>query len=139
MSAGPILPQRRARHAWSAVEEAKRRLSANDRKDYAGEAKRLPARIAASGLGQAVAWLNAKHSRGQNLLTTHLARWLLVERRLVGRAAARPNPTDIDGKALCKAIIEGDADLLRRATEEARAWLQWLARFAEAEIRTEED
>ncbi len=135
MTAGPTLAQRRARHAWTGVEDAKRMLRNGADKDYAREAKRLPVRIVTSGLGQALAFLNAKGGGGRELLAKHLAQWLLVERRLAKGAA----PVDVDGKALCRAIIEGDSDLLRRATGEAQSWLQWLTRFAEAEIGVEED
>ena len=36
-----------------------------------------------------------------------------------------------------EAIIHGDSDFLRRATDEALAYLAWLNRFAEAEGLTE--
>ena len=38
-----------------------------------------------------------------------------------------------------QAIIGGDAKLLRRATEEALFYLQWLTRFSEAKFKPDEE
>ena len=124
----PTLDQRRAKHAWQAVEGAKR-LDDSPKKDFAREAKRLPIRIKTAGLGQALAFLRAK---GHTQLLLKLGDWILAERQL----ASAPN--DIDENSLIQTIIEGDADLLRRATEEALLYLQWLTRFSEAELGTGE-
>ena len=124
----PTLDQRRAKHAWQAVERAKT-LDDSPKKDFAREAKRLPIRIKTSGLGQALAFLRAK---GHTQLLLELGDWLLKERQLV------PAPDNIDKNSLIKTIVDGNADLLRRATEEALLYLQWLTRFSEAELGTGE-
>ena len=131
----PTLDQRRAQHAWKAVERAGG-LSDKDKKDFAREAKRLPVRIKTAGLGQALAFLNAKSNGGdcRGRLLKELGEWLLRERRL----ASRPNGAN-DHDAVIRAIIDGDADLLRRAAEEALLYLQWLTRFSEAEFKPDED
>ena len=57
------LDQHRAKHAWEAVQRAKRRDGLHqdqDPKKFGGQAKKLPVRIMASGLGQALAFLKAK-------------------------------------------------------------------------------
>lgn len=132
----PTLDQRRAQHAWQAVERAR---TAKDTKEFAREAKRLPIRIKTASLGQALAFLNAKAKSDKSgedyrsRLLKELGDWLLKERRL----AQRPKNAG-DSKALTQAIIEGNADLLRRATEEALLYLQWLARFGEAEFKPDE-
>lgn len=136
----PTLDQRRAQHAWQAVEQT-RAFNLNTKKDFAREAKRLPVRIKTAGLGQSLAFLNAKaksdkdkgeDAQGQLLIA--LGDWLLKERRL----ASQPNGA-IAQDSLIQAIINGNADLLRRATEEALLYLQWLTRFSEAEFGTGED
>lgn len=131
----PTLDQRRAQHAWKAVERAGK---LQDAKDFAREAKRLPVRIKTAGLGQALAFLNAKSKsdsedyRGQ--LLKELGNWLLKERDLV------PWPKGAtDRDAVLQAIIGGDAKLLRRATEEALFYLQWLTRFSEAKFKPDEE
>ena len=138
----PTLDQRRAQHAWQAVEGAKT-LGDSPKKDFAREAKRLPIRIKTAGLGQSLAFLNAKaksdknkgeDAQGQLQLLIALGDWLLKERRL----ASQPNGA-IAQDSLIQAIIKGNADLLRRATEEALLYLQWLTRFSEAEFGTGED
>ena len=132
----PTLDQRRAQHAWQAVERASKKLSDKDKKkEFAREAKRLPVRIKTAGLGQALAFLNAKAKDGdaRGLVLTDLGDWLLKERRL-----ASPSKEAHERKAVIQAIIAGDADLLRRATEEALLYLQWLTRFSEAEFKPDE-
>ena len=131
----PTLDQRRAQHAWQAVESA-RDLNDNAKKDFAREAKRLPVRIKTASLGQALAFLaaKAKGEDARNLLLVKLGDWLLVQRELASRSDGA-----ITQNSLIQAIIKGDADLLRRATEEALVYLQWLTRFSEAEFGTGED
>lgn len=132
----PTLDQRRAQHAWQAVEQVKT-LRDDAPKDFAREAKQLPVRIKTAGLGQALAFLNAKAksdtTKGGGRLLKELGEWLLTQRRL----ATRPQDAN-DCDAVVQAIINGNADLLRRATEEALLYLQWLTRFCEAELGTEE-
>lgn len=129
----PTLDQRRAQHAWKAVEKIR---GQNDANDFADEAKRLPVRVKTAGLGQALAFLNAK-SNGKDYrdrLLKELGEWLLKERRLA------PWPKEASERdAVIQAILNGDANLLRRATEEALLYLQWLTRFSQAEFETGDD
>ncbi len=129
----PTLDQRRAKHAWDAVNGviAKHGRGA-EAKRFGGQAKKLPTRIIASGLGQALAFLKAK-DYAPDLLTA-LADWVLDKR--THPDSKKPRPED---KALVLAIINGKADDLRRYTDEALAYLLWLNRFAEAEKLTEGD
>lgn len=136
----PTLDQRRALHAWEAVERAKRRISPHkdqEPKKFGGQAKRLPVRILTAGLGQALAFLEAK-KYGPGLLA-ELSDWVLVERGLGGGAAigggkqaAVGTRTGVaavgDGgrDRLLTAIVKGDSDFLRQATEEVLAYLRWL-------------
>ena len=89
-------------------------------------AKRLPLRIMASGLGQALVFLKAKGYAPQ--LLREIGDWVLDKREKPG--STQPKPADDE---LIKRIINGDSDFLRRATDETIAYLQWLNRFAEAE------
>jgi CRISPR-associated protein Cmr5 len=136
----PTLDQRRAQHAWNTVEKALSLGAKGEKDTFARETKQLPMRIKTAGLGQALAFLRAKAKAkdqdgdARKLLLGQLGNWVLDERDL----ASRPQDTDKDS-ALIKAIIRGNADLLRRATEEALLYLQWLTRFCEAELGTGED
>jgi len=124
----PTLDQRRAKHAWNAVQRAR---GVKDPEQFVGHAKRLPVRIVTSGLGQALAFLSAKGYAPE--LLEELGDWVLNRRTSPdgghGKAAA---------DALIRAIVEGDSDFLRRATDETLVYLQWLNRFAEAEGLTDE-
>jgi CRISPR-associated protein Cmr5 len=118
------LEQRRAEHAWQAVQKAN--------EEFADQAKRLGPRILTSGLGPAVQFLIAKDSKdlAKDLRDT-LDDWLLREgpTRVPQTRTARPGKP---GEALIAAIIEGDANRLRHITGEALAYLAWLNRFCEA-------
>ena len=48
-------------------------------------------------------------------------------------------PSNLKDEALLLAVIQGNSDFLRRATDEVLAYLLWLNRFAEAEKLTEND
>lgn len=120
----PNLDQRRARHAWQAVQSLLSRES-TIMDDYAREAKKLPVRIMTSGLGQAIAFIRAKakSKRGLDRLHDDLTDWVLRQRPI---KAAHPD-------SLVKSIVDGDSLFLRRVTDETLAYLNWLNRFAEAE------
>lgn len=117
------LEQRRAAHAWDAVQRAKK---GEEPKKFGGQAKKMPVRIMASGLGQALAFLKAKGYAP--LLLETLGDWVL-DKRLNPKSTTSCPKDD----ALLKTILDKDSDFLRQATDETLAYLQWLNRFAEAE------
>lgn len=130
------LDQRRASHAWKAIlsfstqEPTGKREYRGDAKEYAREAQKLPIRIMAAGLGQALAFILAKaKDKKPNLRRLHddLTDWVIKQRLM---SASKPD-------SLLESVIAGDSDFLRRATDEALAYLLWLNRFAEAEGLTE--
>lgn len=119
----PTLEQRRARHAWEAVQTAK---GGQDSQEFRMQAKRLPARVTTSGLGHALAFLDAKGYAPA--LLQEIGDWVLDKRD--NAASTKPKPAS---SALIQAIVQRDAAFLRFATEETLAYLRWLTRFAEAE------
>ncbi len=130
----PTLDQRRAYHAWQAVQRAKNKVgkhSAQDPRQFRRQAKKLPLRILTSGLGQSLTFLKTKKGKEEDVpgLLAELSNWVLIERLGV-------TGTPID---LLEFIIAGGADDLRRATEEVMVYLQWLNRFCEAEIEDDEE
>lgn len=120
----PTLDQRRARHAWQAIQSLLS-LDPTIMDDYAREAKKLPVRTMTSGLGQAITFIRAKGKSkpGLNRLHDDLTDWVLRKRPI---KAAHPD-------SLVQSIIDGDSLFLRRVTDETLAYLNWLNRFAEAE------
>lgn len=134
MSKHVTLDQRRAKHAWDAVKRIRKKGDTVST-DYKREVKRLPVRIQTAGLGQALGFLYAKaksDSDGyvKSLLLKDLEAWLLNKRGFTNQ----PNNTS-DGSLILREIVDGDAELLRRLTGESLAYLQWLVRFTEAEIK----
>jgi CRISPR-associated protein Cmr5 len=148
---GPTLDQRRANHAWEAIQRIlkeypvrivnengkQKKVPHEQAKRYGGQAKKLPTRIMAAGLGQALAFLQAKDYAPDLLVA--ISDWVLIK---------RPKPDDKTGpplakeeanlkKSLIEGIVKGDSNFLRRATDEVLAYLVWLNRFAEAEGLTE--
>jgi CRISPR-associated protein Cmr5 len=136
----PTLDQRRARHAWHTIQDVLskyprqtvngKQLPHEKARKIGGQAKKLPTRIIASGLGQALAFLKAKDYAPD--LLVELGDWVLDKR--ANPDSRRPKPKD---DALLRAVIEGGSDFLRRASDEVLAYLLWINRFAEAEKLTE--
>lgn len=117
---GKTLDQRRAEHAWDAVEEVVQTLRPENAKKYGGQAKKLPMRIRTAGLGQSLAFLKAKKYAPE--LEKHLNDWVLQKHKGI-----KGNKSD-----LLDSIVKGDAAFLRRATDEVLSYLQWLNRFVDA-------
>jgi CRISPR-associated protein Cmr5 len=130
----PTLDQRRAKHAWDTVQLvlAGTRGDRDKAKKFGGQARKLPTRVIASGLGQALAFLKAKDYAPELLVA--LGDWVLDKR---GNADSKKDRKESKDDALLKAVITGTADDLRRHTDEVLAYLLWLNRFAEAEKLTD--
>jgi CRISPR-associated protein Cmr5 len=123
MATNQTLDQRRAAHAWSLIEQV-RGEDDKAKKEFKVQVKKLPARIQAAGLGQALAFLEAKGYAP--LLRDALAKWI-KEYGLV--------PSARGDERLLHRVVHGDSHFLRFATAECLAYLQWVVRFAEAEFR----
>ena len=156
-SALRTLEQERAKHAWDCVQnclnqaiqqlesaiaqetEPRRREDLEKRlrnlrteeggKEWKGRygsvVRKLPSYILTNGLGQTLAFLKAK-GKGEpgnehEVLYRHLADW-------VGRKV------NADGDLLSWLVNTATSQQYRLATMEALALLQWLKRFAEAEL-----
>lgn len=135
IDARPTPDQLRAKHAWEVVELIQDKFPRSNTtengkaiqrphpqaKKFGGAAKKLPVRIMASGLGQALAFLKAK-DQAPDLLEA-LGDWVLEKRTQT---------------ALLEAVIHGTTESLRQQTGEVLSYLQWLNRFCEAEGLTDD-
>jgi CRISPR-associated protein Cmr5 len=126
MSNRQSLDQQRAARAWQNVKLVDE--SGNDklRKQYAALARKTPANVQSSGLGQALAFLRAKAGRdrkgGEWTLYQHVSAWVMQ----------RMKQPDNTADQLLEWVIQQDTAQYRQATAEAMAYLGWLKRFAEA-------
>ncbi len=118
------LAQQRAEHSWKTVEDALRTLGSKFDDEFADHSQKLRMRVRASGLIQSLAFLRAK--RHATELRDALATWCL--RQGLTEGLPQRSPSD----ALLEKLIHGDSVLLRRATAESLAWLEWTVRFADA-------
>jgi len=121
-SALRTLEQERAKYAWDCVQEAKEKSFAGD---YRSIALKAPSLILTNGLGQTLAFLKAK-GKGEpgnehEVLYQHLEGWLQKQ-------------LGINGNLLDWLVNTATSQQYRLATMEALALLQWLKRFAEAEL-----
>jgi CRISPR-associated protein Cmr5 len=114
------LDQQRAEHAWNVVEKVQKTLEKAGQKEFGTQAKNLPTRIMAAGLGQALAFLLAKDYARE--LQQALSNWLKQRRPL------KPG----EDERLLVRVLKGDANFQRYATSECLAYLVWLVRFADA-------
>lgn len=116
------LDRDRAAQAWKNILAVKPQ---RHQAKYGSLARKMPTLIQTNGLGQTLAFLKAKGKDHHKQMFTHLSGWLVT--RLPGT-----------GDMLSR-IFEMESQTYRLATGEALAFLQWLKRFAEAELGNEED
>ena len=128
----PTLDQCRARHAWESVARIKSRPG-DVQKAYRREAKRLPVRTLTAGVGHALAFLKAKNNDANDELLRDVADWLIDKRERPDSPEERPR-----AGALIEKIVKGDGIFLQVTTDEVLAYVQWLARFAEAELEDDQ-
>lgn len=134
------LEQERASKAWDFVSNLNREIEdklltekekedtgkknkkiEESRKKYRSLALKIPILILTNGLGQTLAFFKSK--RGEHeLLYGHLSKWLIDESKIY-------QPGE-----LIKMVIKEGSTKYRQATLEALAFLNWIKRFAEAEL-----
>lgn len=119
------LEQRRAQHAWDQVKQVAS-LDNKKKEEFAAHAKKMPVRILTSGLGPALAFLEAKNEAPA--LRGALNQWIALQ-----KWAERTVETDKNDSSLLSLIVRGDSSFLRLATDEVMAYLQWLVRFCDAQ------
>lgn len=119
------LEQERAKKAWEAVSKAKK--SPDYQKKYKSLARSAPASIQQNGLGQSLAFWRAKPKDEHQIdLFNAISDWVKNQIKWQGN------------KHLLDWIVQdAKTDEYRRATSEAIAFLQWVKRFAEAELEGE--
>ena len=98
--------------------------------EYQRATKQLPVRILTAGLGHALAFLNAKGGKANDALLQDIADWTINKRKNPQGTAPLPAQND-----LIKKIMQENSTFLRVTTDEVLAYLQWLTRFAEAELK----
>lgn len=133
-SKGVHLGRARAKIAWGWVEQVLSRFSGESgdkaQKRYGTLARKLPALLQVSGLGQTLAFLFAKSRQGES------AEGLLFSQfagHLRDRLQLRP-----EGDFMY-AVLDLTPAAYRAATQEALAVADWLKRFAEGRLASEED
>ena len=112
--------QKRAKAAWTAIEEAS---SKGFFLQYVSLVKGAPVHIRTSGFGQTMAFYRSRKLATHpeyGMLLRHLAAWLPV---------APGTPQD-PGKGLMGAVRTADTAKYRSLMAEAIAYLVWLKRFA---------
>lgn len=120
------LEQERAKAAWEAIDKAKE-SSAEYQKKYKSLARSAPASIQQNGLGQTLAFWRAKpNEKHQQALYFAVSDWVKGQINWKG-----------DKRLLNWIVQDAKTDEYRRATSEAIAFLQWVKRFAEAELEGE--
>lgn len=116
------LDRSRAAEAWKNIQSVK---SQAYQAKYGSLARKMATLIQVNGLGQTLAFLKAKGKEHHNQMFAHLSEWVCSRTSGTGNLLDR--------------ILTIDSQSYRLATSEALAFLQWLKRFAEAELGSEED
>lgn len=119
------LEQKRATKAWDFVNEVNKK-DKDTKKKYRSLALKTPVLILTNSLGQTLAFLKSKTKESKDgehgLLYGHLSNWLISESKIYEQGE------------LVQKVINGDSAKYRQATIEALAFLNWIKRFAEAEL-----
>jgi CRISPR-associated protein Cmr5 len=133
MSRQRTLEQERASKAWDFIQDIKK-LDKDVREKYSALARKAPADIQSNGLGQTIAFWNAKgkeakekasaENKAHQHILTHVKDWLNDKNSM---HLGKPNLVEWVSK-------EAQVEDYRRATAEAIAFLIWIKRFAEAEL-----
>lgn len=121
------LDRERALLAYGCVQEV---LNRNGAPDYRAHVRGLPAMIQACGLAQTLAFQRSKKNDEPHAT---LARHLCMALASSTGACAQLNIPRDPRQALTR-LLQLRPSEYRRATVEAMAFLQWLKRFAEAEL-----
>jgi CRISPR-associated protein Cmr5 len=121
------LDRSRATFAWQNIQSVKSQDNSKYEKEYKTIARRLPTLIQVNGLAQTLAFLKAKGDPQHLDAFNHLSGWVCHRFNW--------NDPDLLHKILSPTM---DSQLYRLATSETLAFLQWLKRFAEAELAGEE-
>lgn len=125
------LDRARAHVAWENIQAVKPQ---SYREDYGSLARKMPTFIQNNGLAQTLAFLEAKGKRDDCKnrkehfvqMADHLSYWI-CHHRFPG-----------DQERLLDRVLKMDSQTYRLVTHEALAFLQWLKRFAEAELGDKE-
>lgn len=126
------MEQERAAQAWKCIQEVAHK-SSELKKKYGSLARKAPMLVLTNGLGQTLAFLRSKRKNHEedayNVLLSHLSRWVLHRLGV---------PESLRGDLL-EWVLRQDSNstTYRHATLEALAFLNWLKRFAEAELPEE--
>lgn len=119
MSVQRTTEQKRAERAWKAVKEVREK-----QKEYLALARSAPADIQTNGLAQTLAFWRAKGESHHLALYKHVSAWIMEQLGHTGQDLLSwiTNPST-------------SSDRYRQATVEALAFLVWIKRFAEAELK----
>jgi len=123
------LEQERAKYAWKCVQEVKKE-DEQVQKNYNSYVKKASTLIQANGLPNALAFYYNKWKKGEKayeLLYKHIANWNQLKRLT-------------NNKDILRWIIDDASSMdVFKATKEVLALLNWMKRFAEAELKGEEE
>ncbi len=118
------LEQKRAKYAWDSISNVKS-MDTKIQEKYSSYVKKVPAQIVTNGLGNTLAFLKSKSSgeEAYRLLNNHITNWFKEIRG--------------ENKDLLGWIISEDTSSIEvfRETKEILALLNWMKRFAEAELK----
>lgn len=128
------LEKGRAEFAYGCVKEANDRLGDDKkRKEYRSYTRKIPQMILSNGLGQTLAFVFSKKEEGPayELIYNQLTDYL--------KSNSSPRIKMPEGQnELIEWVISLDSYNYRYVTEEILAFLNWLKKFAEGMIETEE-
>ena len=120
------LEQERANYAWKCIQKVKNLNNEETEKKYRSYVRRASTLIQINGLGNTLAFYKSKKDEAYDLLYEHINKWFKKQFKSQGN--------------ILNWIISEKTSIIDvfRITKEIIALLNWMKRFAEAELRGEE-
>ena len=120
------LEQERAKYAWNCIQEVEKE-SGEIQEKYSSYVRRAATLIQANGLPNTLAfYYNKKREKGYKLLYKHINDWDQIKKLT-------------ENKNLLEWIISDASSIeVFKATKEVIALLNWMKRFAEVKLKSEE-
>jgi CRISPR-associated protein Cmr5 len=122
--------QNRARHAFQRVQDAKAKLKEEEAKEYKAYAKKVPMLIKANGLGNVLAFIEAKAHKNKAwaMLSRHIEEWLFDSQQHL---------LEFERGELLRTLLNANSPTYRAVSQQVLTYLGWIKRFAEGQIAGE--
>lgn len=124
------MAQKRAEYALGKVLKASEGKTANEKKDFQSFTASAPSMILQNGFGQSIAFWAAKGKSKHLVLFDMIVKWLSLKEKDINNSFA----TKTEKSEFMRELSQMDQSKYLSAQNEALALLEWVKRFANADL-----